>query len=232
MNKKVYIMLSLLFVVIGSILIMHSSYFQIQEIQVIGNHQLDVEQIIKASGIEKGQNIFLIPGREIVTRLMNYVRIKGVKLERAFPDTLVIRVNERTGLALFPAEEGKWIEVSRDGLILEVYQDNLPKLPLVEGIELQIQGKHVIMTEELKDALTLFKTLVSLQEKMTQVSYREQDIQIQLMNGIQVVIGRAADPEQKGELLLLILANQQDQLKNIEHVDLRFDGKPFIRKKR
>lgn len=231
MNKKVYIMLSLLFVVIGLILIMHSSYFKIQEIQVVGNHQLGVEQIITASGVEKEQNIFLIPGREVVNRLMNYVRIKGVKLERVFPSTLVIRVNERTGLALFPVEEGKWIEVSRDGLILEVYQDNLPKLPQMEGIELHIKGKHVIMTEELEHALTLLKTLVTLQEKMTQVSYREQDIQIQLTNGIQVYIGRAADPGQKGELLLLILANQQDQLSKIKHVDLRFDGKPVIRKK-
>lgn len=216
--------------VIGLVLIIHSSYFEVKQIMVVGNHQLSTAEILKIVGNFKGQNIFLVPGRKIVNRLMNHVRIKGVKLERKLPDTLIIRVNERYGLALFRDLNNNWVEISKDGLILGIYKNNSrPDLPVVEGLQVKTDGNNVEMTDELADLLVLLKALFPLQKKMSEVSYYPENIKIIFHSGTTLYLGEAVNLEKKVTVFRSIW--EEIQNKKIEYIDLRYEGKPVIKLK-
>lgn len=235
MNKKWLVLLTLILVVVGAVLLMHSSYFGVKTILVEGNHQMSKEQIINASGIVKGQNMFLLPGREVANRLLSYVRIKGVKLERRFPDTLAIIVNERSGLGLFQTKERKWVEVSEDGQILKTYTNTQqrPPMPWVDGIVSTVVDKQVEMTDKMSDVLRLLKALLPWQSSITKVSYQPDDLKVVFASGLIVFFGHASDLSTNIPVFEAILSNlkKTGKEKNVEYIDLRYSGKPVIREK-
>ncbi len=240
MNKGIFILSTLILIIIGLVLIVHSSYFEIKEIQVIGNQKLKTEQIIEASGISVGQNIVLLPGREIANRLMNYVRIKGVKLEPCFPDKMVLHINERIGLGLLLTEDGKWIELSHDGQILETFDtfprtDNTSSLPLVEGIVPKLNGTEVEMTYDLIYVLDLLKALLPIKNKVSKVSYQADDIKVVLYSQTTINFGQAMNLEKNIEYFYKIWDYLNDIEENIEEkiecINLRYEGKPFFQRK-
>lgn len=235
MNKKWFILLSLILVIVGAVLLMHSSYFGVKTILVIGNHQMTSEQIINASGIVKGQNMFLLPGREAANRLLNYVRIKGVKLERRFPSVLAIIIKERSGLGFFQTKEGKWLEVSEDGVILATFapSEKKPQLPFVKGLQPKLLDKQVEMTDEVSNVLVLMKALLPWQKQITEVHYRPNDLQVLFTSGLIVLFGHASDLTNNILVFEKILANlkKTGKIQNVKYIDLRYSGKPVIRGK-
>lgn len=228
MDRKVIIILTVLLLIVGMVLTMHSSYFEVKSIQVIGTDILTEEEVIAASGVSKGLNIFLLPGRETANRLMNYVRIKGVKLERDLPDTLIIRINERAGLGLFPTEDNRWMELSLDGTLLEVYDAKayLPSLPRITGISPAIRGQQVKMTENLSKLLFLLKELHRLGIVMTSVSYHMEDLQVRLKSGTLIHFGHIASIEQNLTIFEKTWLSLQISPEKIKYFDFRYTGKP------
>lgn len=233
MDKRFIVLMTLILTIVGLILLMHSSYFGVKAIRVIGNERMTKEEVIEASGVSKGLNLFLLPGREVANRLMNYVRIKGVKLERDFPDTLVIHVNERNGLALFQNGSGKWMELSGDGMILEVYAAGMarPDLPIVEGMVPKIVDKQVELNENLEIMLALLKKVYPWRKEITKVSYKMEDVHLAFDSGTIIYFGHVADVEKNLPVFETIWNNIQNPAKKIQYIDLRYSGKPVIRER-
>ena len=232
MNKGIVIIMSLLLAITGLVLLIHSSYFEVHQIVVDGNDQLVTEEIMRVVGDYKGYNIFLIPGREVVTKLMNYVRIKGVKLERDFPHTLIIKINERSGLGLFQTIKGKWVEISRDGNILGVYKGELPSnIPRVEGIKVKVVDKQVELNSELEYLLALIKAFFPIEKNITKVSYAPHDIIIYFKDRSILYFGGLEETEHKLQIYENIIEKMSNKRKKIKYIDLRYKGKPVIRLK-
>lgn len=232
MNKGIVVVLSLLLVVIGLVLLMHSSYFEVNQIMVNGNQQLATEEIMRVVGDYKGQNIFLIPGREVVTKLMNYVRIKGVKLEREFPHKLIIKINERSGLGIFETTDGKWVELSQGGKILGVYNEKLPdNLPQIQDLKVKVMDKQVEMDKELTYLLRLLKSFYTEQIDITKVSYSPYNIQFYFKDHSKLYFGGLDSIEKKLKIYKNIIEKMENNRKNIKYIDLRYRGKPVIRLK-
>lgn len=230
-NKLVYLFVVIL-AIIGVVMVMHSPYFSVETIGVVGLSQLKAGEVIKDSGIKKGDNIFLVPGREVVNRLMGNVRIKGVKLERHFPDKIVLVVNERPGLALF-SKVDKLLELGEDGVILATYgkEEGRPDLPSIEGVQSKVLGQQMELSPALAGTLSLLKGLYSLHLAVAKVSYVHGDLELTLDAGTEVYFGSQEDLAKNVEMFRTIIANLPESSGEIKYIDLRYAGKPVIQMK-
>lgn len=94
-------------------------FFRVEEIVVAGNVRYSTQQVIDASGILQGDNLFGMNKFETarqIRRKLPYV--EGVNIRRSWPDALVISVTECRAAAQLPDEAGQWL-ISKSGKVLE-----------------------------------------------------------------------------------------------------------------
>ena len=94
-------------------------FFKVQTVTIQGNERYTEEEILEVSGIETGENMFLLNKfaiRDRITEELPY--IQSVRFWRNLPDTIVIEVNECEPVAAVIQGESAWL-VSREGKLLE-----------------------------------------------------------------------------------------------------------------
>lgn len=121
--------------------------FNIEKIKVYGNSVLAEEEIIRASGVVKGVNIFGVSLGRAKDNIKSMGYIESVKVKRSLPSTIEITVVEEVGVAYIKAEEG-YVIITADGRCIDI-TDGLsksdgkaaeqnaaaPQLPLVKGMK-------------------------------------------------------------------------------------------------
>lgn len=94
-------------------------FFRVSDLVVSGESKYTREEIITASGIEIGDNLFLISrlgtARQILSKLPY---VDEVSIRRALPDGVVLTVTECTPAALIEGN-GSWWVIDSKGKILE-----------------------------------------------------------------------------------------------------------------
>ncbi len=115
--------------------------FNINKIEIHGNSVLKDEQIIKASGIVKGINIFGISVKETRENIKSLGYVESVKVKRSLPSTIKITLVEEVGVAYLKAEEG-FVIIAADGRCIDINDGTdgesavkTPDLPLVKGMK-------------------------------------------------------------------------------------------------
>lgn len=110
-------------------------FFRANDISVVGTSKYTQEEVIAASGIDLGDNLFLLPrfqiGRDICT-LLPY--IDEVSVAQVFPDGVEITVSECVP-SLLVLGDSKWWVVDAKGKILDsVSWSERPDLMQVSGL--------------------------------------------------------------------------------------------------
>jgi cell division protein FtsQ len=96
------------FVVLGVIFVM-SLLFRVSDIQVEGNTHYTDEEIINATGLETGDNIFFFDKFATISRAYTKLPyLEEVVVERQLPGTLTIRVTESKALAYLAVGDEEW----------------------------------------------------------------------------------------------------------------------------
>lgn len=119
--------------------------FDIKKIEVRGNSVLKNEEIIRASGVITGVNIFGVSLGEIKDNIKSMGYIESVKVKRALPSTIEITVVEEVGVGYIKAEEG-YVIITADGRCVEITDGLegsekgkktavLPDLPKIKGMK-------------------------------------------------------------------------------------------------
>ena len=112
-------------------------FFKVQSFVVSGNVRYTEEDIINSTGVELGDNMFLLNKYAIsgeITRQLPY--IEGVSIRRSLPDTLVISVTECQAAAAVVQGGSGWL-LSTGGKILEqVSAAQAERCPRITGVEL------------------------------------------------------------------------------------------------
>lgn len=126
----------LAFIAICAALILGMSvFFRVSRIEVEGNARYSAEEIIAASGIDKGDNLFFInrisAGSRIITRLP-YVETAAVS--RSLPDRVVITVTESQALAYLTADDEYWVIDRSCKLLTQAEGTELAGLIRVDGL--------------------------------------------------------------------------------------------------
>lgn len=135
-NKKIKLVLKivlLLGIIVGSIsFAMISPIFNIKNIQVTNNEQVNSDTIISLSELKTQENIFRFSRSAIANKIKENAYIREVKVHRKIPDTVQIEVEEREHSYSIDFL-GKYAYIDKQGYILEITQDSKQKI-IIQGI--------------------------------------------------------------------------------------------------
>lgn len=109
-------------------------FFRVEDMVVAGNVRYSTQQVIEATGVEQGDNLFGMNKFETarqIRRKLPYV--DGVNIRRSWPDTLVITVTESQAAARVTGELGQWL-ISKSGKLLELARGNEANVIRVDGL--------------------------------------------------------------------------------------------------
>lgn len=154
--------------------------FNIQQVTVEGTEILSDEQIIQASGIEIGENIFLLDTNEARYKINQILSADEINIRKVLPDKIIITISENTPLAVIHYDK-TFYYIDDNGTLMEVTQEfGNDETPLITGFksyEFPGIGEKVILEpsykfEQILDMLKLFQNN-DLLGKLSQISISE-----------------------------------------------------------
>lgn len=112
-------------------------FFRVSDIVVTGAEMYSEDEIIKASGVEKGDNLLLFSSSSVKKEINSKLAYAGeVTVEVKYPSTVMIQLNESKAIASISAGGYYWI-IDTNGKILEQTDNNgAADTILITGIEL------------------------------------------------------------------------------------------------
>lgn len=190
---------------------MGTKFFEIKNVTITGNNDLIKNDIVKHLYNLKGQSIFNISTNELSSDLLNDVRVKDVFISRSFPDTLKIKIDQRTPLGIIYRND-QYIYVDENLNPFAYYSE-------IKDVELPI-----LFLEE-KDEEN-FKVLLSNLSKskiyplVSEVYPMKDGYTLTLLDGTDVYTDKDVDTN-KYELGYKIYTKEKET-KNLEYLELRF----------
>jgi len=107
--------------------------FRVEKIEVRGVRRMDAMTVYAVALDQKSRAMPLVDLNGVRDRLMQYGWVQDAHVSRRLPDTLLVRIVERTPAAVWQ-DQGQLSLIDRDGVYLEqVSADAMPDLPLVIG---------------------------------------------------------------------------------------------------
>jgi len=211
----------LTFVVIcGAIVAALALFFKVEKIQVEGAERYTPEEVIAASGVSVGDNLFLMDKYEVAARIhgaLNYV--ETVQISRDLPSTLRITVTECQSTVAVEQDNMAWL-ISGTGKIVDtVTIDGARDYALVTGLTLKKPqlGKTIEADSDNELACrTLLKLLELLYDKnmLSDIqTIRLEDashITVRYLDRFTVVIPWNADLNYKLDYLLAVVEKLED----------------------
>jgi len=150
-------------------------FLKVSTIQVEGAYECNPEEIIKLSGIEKGDSLMLINENDAVLKIRNQMSvIKDIKIETSFPGTVKIVITENRAIAYFKFNEA-YYAIDSSCKILRKYDLAPLELMLIKGIipANPTVGDKLTLTENGASTVTVitdFITAVENQKSTGKVS--------------------------------------------------------------
>ncbi len=224
----------LILVMIGVIVASVTMFFQTAEIQVTGVSKYTADEIIAASGIQVGDNLFAMNKFEVERRIKEqYPYVAEVKIRRRLPDTFLFTVTERVAVAYLDVGEQRWI-LDKHAYLLEPLSisEEVPYLRIVsesEAVE-PASGKRLVLPEETAvDALDLIMDGLFELDIVADVSQIDISKLYRLtflyQNRLQVQLGNSERMEKKLRLFHTILNELYPTDRGVLDVSLPPEGR-------
>ncbi len=99
--------------------VLHSPWLSLATIEVVGAAEVDVDARVAATGVGEGAIMIWIDTDAIAEAVRDDPWVADVRVQREFPDRLVIEVLERSAAAWIEGSAG-WMLVSTDGTVLRI----------------------------------------------------------------------------------------------------------------
>jgi cell division protein FtsQ len=147
-----YPAVSFVIIVLAVVLAM-SVFFKVSKITVVGNSAYTAQEIIDASGIEEGDNLFFVnriaAGSRIIAKLPY---IQSATVTPGLPNRVTITVSESQAIAYIPLEKDNWTIDSTGKILGKAEGTAAAKLIRVDGITLYHPTVGEIASTEAEDA--------------------------------------------------------------------------------
>jgi len=213
------------------------SAVKVVSITVDGARSLSKNALTKLSGVEVSAPLYGIDLGKVQRRIMADPLLKGVKLNREYPGSLVIEVSEREPVAALNCGQMRFVD--EEGVVLP-YLDGDRKLDLpviigIDGMQSEKIGKP-IMNKELFTALEIIRQAQMLDSTIYHMiseldMNRGGDIRINSLDaGIPVILGRDDIPKK-----LLLFETfwtkfvDTGEAQKLKYVDLRFEDQVVVK---
>lgn len=160
-----YTLLMVFFVLIITILSL-TVFFNISDIAVTGNSHYTQDQIISASGLKPGQNLFKLNKFKIIERMKTTLPyLDEVRIDRHLPVGIEIVVDE-TSEFMYIQSDGKYYILDEKLKVLDIREDAPEDLPEVKGITSNSAGKGDTLSAENSEDKRLAALTVSIKDNI------------------------------------------------------------------
>lgn len=105
----------------------------IDRIEVVGNEKLERGEVLTISGLNIGEHMLFANLGEARSRLLSSPYIRSAYIKRAYPDKLIITIEERKPVAAIVGV-GSYALIDLEGSVMEIAQTNDNGLVAVYGV--------------------------------------------------------------------------------------------------
>ncbi|MDY0234583.1 MAG: FtsQ-type POTRA domain-containing protein [Gudongella sp.] len=212
-KRRLIFKIVLFIVVIAGLAVwaLNTSFFAIKTINVEGINILNEADIVLESEIQVGQNIIKTSKKKIEEKIEMNPYVKTAKIIKKLPGEIKIEILERKPYMQIEYNYSFGV-LDNEGIVLEYSKEKLDGITVLEGFEwkyikagesLLIDDNEVIPPDFFND-----DELNSIVSKMNKIVYDiEDNIKIDLYNGIMVEFGPSIDIKYKLRMLEEILAD-------------------------
>lgn len=215
----------------------HSAYFSLKDIEVTGNKTLSADQVIELSGLSMGENIFRVDAQSVALKIEMHPSVKKTVISRQIPSTLIVKIAERSPVALVVVQDG-FVIVDQDTFYIQKVNDIQDlQLPIISGVKVDssLRPGTSIGTEGLNTALKLITLLDEdfLKNVAEIVAPSSLSLTLKTIQGVEVRFGEPVQLERKIKLMQSLLFQNGAIINSdtVEYIDLRYDTAPVIRRK-
>ncbi len=203
-TKGIWLIISIMCIVVLTGLICFELLI-VKNIEVEGTTEIDSQEIINTSKIEQGSNMMLVKQAEVSQRLTSkYPNLLLTDIERQFPDTIVLHVREREGIAAVEYQ-GNLMLIDETGTRI-VYDGEVDTKDIIEvkglNVTLAKQGHLIKCENELKlDDLITLLSFLSSNDRLGYVESidisSKSDVVLKLRLGYKLEIGKVENLDNK-----------------------------------
>jgi hypothetical protein len=104
--------------IVAGVAVLHSPLLAVNEIEIAGAEQVEAAEILEEAGIGTGAIMIWLDTSEVEAAFVGHPWVRGVRVERFWPDRLVIDIDERHPAVWMDGPDG-WMLVATDGTVLE-----------------------------------------------------------------------------------------------------------------
>lgn len=173
-------LLTLLVIITVSIVVLQGTVFRLQYVYVIGNENKTPQQVVMASGLVKGRNIFSISEEQVRQNLAKDHTIVFLSMQKEYPSTIYLHIEERKTVAVM-----QWLGIQyaldAEGIVMdEQNTTTLPAgLPVVTGFRVtNVNAGQPLMVRSEKQMIAYKRIMEELDLQM----YADQVTEINLAN--------------------------------------------------
>lgn len=236
-KRRIFIrslLLLLLLAAVCGILLFLTPWFNIVQISVEGNSQVQTDAITAQSEIYSGANIFKVSTSYAREKISQMPYIKSVEVRRKLPNKIIIEIQESHAAACM-ANAGGYVIIDEDGKVLEIVQEAPSGCMQIVGCELKefkLGQKIKVDSDEKFDIIILCidefeKNALSGAVNTLDIT-NTVDIKFTYENRLTVFCGEAENLYRKLLTFNEIAFNQLSPNARGE-IDLRIDGKSYYR---
>ncbi len=176
-RKTIILVIVLLIAIISiSTYLFTSDTFKIQEINIQGYVEISQEQILNDSGLNIGDNIFIIPGIVTKVKLKKHGYAEDAKIIKEYPNAITIKIKEREREYQILTESGEYIYIDEQGYLLE-HSINKLDLITITGMEVKIEDLEDNKRLNQKD-LEKMENVLQIREETKKIGIYDQIEQI------------------------------------------------------
>lgn len=155
-----------------------SPLFNIRSIYVRGNNYLTSKEILDASGISKGKNIFSVDTTDAIRNVEKLFRIDKCEIERTLPGKITLSITEKAEKAYIKVKSG-YAGIDENGKVTVITKTCEMDCPLVSGVTALDTEKGNFIKLEDENAKEKSQILIKL---LTQLSVRGMIPQVKTIN--------------------------------------------------
>ncbi|MGC8908199.1 MAG: cell division protein FtsQ/DivIB [Desulfomonilaceae bacterium] len=226
----------LLFAAFVALLLVYLPYFNLREVEVVGNRRLSRAEVVEASGMESGINLLTVDLRAIAERLRRHPWVRSAAVYRRFPGRIVLEIEERTPRAILAANKLYYVDEQAE-FFTRLLPGDPVHLPLFTGVkeeDLRVSGG------EIKEMLRNGLRLIDYMDKgssgldIADVSHLrirvEEGLSLYTRSGQVIILGKT-DLEQKMERYgrLKKFLTQRGEWHNARVINLDFEDRALVR---
>ena len=224
--RKLWIILILLVLGVGAYAATKSSFFSVKHIEVIGTGARVSEiEVLQAAGVNEDSLMIGLNVDGIDERVTAIPWVAQVDVERNWPDSIRIILEERVASVVAVIPSGRKFLLDRSGVVLEETYENVLEFPIIRIDSVGVLGARITGITPLLRAAE--EVTPDLQAWILALAPTGGGVRAELVGGVVAELG-IGDTDFRDEMRSLATVLTRVQLSCIELIDVSIPQNPVV----